>query len=1059
MAVTTIEIKGIKRDESPIAAEQGTCQEMVNLRRRDGGLRPVLPKRINYSGDKGSWNIRNFYNHNSLPEGEYLVDSRSINEQGKVIGGLKHIRMAGSGVIQELQTLVTWYIGDDERFDYNLDIIWGEAENQLRSLCAIGDLVVVSLMNRTTYHLYRDGEYHINSSLSSLPDISLALKSSDNGKTMHTISTTYVAGYSTGVKNTYEEMVAEYHKILRDLEEEDKYVGGFIVVAAYRMNDGTTIKHSMPVYHPGDAGFRKPKYSHRPAMYREVEVSPPHLGPDRTVTFEISRPGEYEIKDLFIGKMNYRLEVSIPSGWEKVISGVDVYAARIPRYKIPTRPVLSIADMALDVPLSTDELELNDIEDQFRGVIFRKVGSASVGEEGYIMQEETISFRNLDAREALQTDQMTHHDLGFHSSFVYNSRVHAADTVTHLFPGHALSMNQMDWVNPEYIEILADLPSGVIEEGNVDIVSAIYSSFGQAGQPVFRVYVGTPQDQKIVYLEMPQDAKVLADNASAMYHLVLPKIITYPHPGATKFEVIIPVNEQAYAVMYSGSFSTHDTYSFAFHIVNPGEDQTHLCSVAHGVPPPPTGLTIGDNIIDLLLTFNAADLSEPSSYTWGYRPLSSSGSPTMKTWNRPAHQSLLTSFMEWINFSGGLSGVPVELASTPYEMAGGSLLQVRLRPTGGENLSVHVSSYTNGYMVWTHDGGSSPYTEGHPLFFRDSRIFQPNRMQLSEIENPFVWPALQSYLIGEDRNNTISEMNVQSAPTSEGQFGSYPLVVFAKNGIYLVNQGDGRAVYGAVIHISRQRARKGILAIDGAIVFTTADGLFVLQGRNVEPLNRYLFENTQYPIVPNGVPNTENPLGDMGSGKDYIQNCVFAYDNKYREIAICNPAYSFHYRYSLESNIMFASNDTLSGSMLRHGKYLGWREGAAAYEIVDMDVDNNDQTVEVYFKTNPLHLGFPGFKKLRRTICYMDARTPAGGYITFAIFGGNIENNEYEDGSFIPLQAGSVPAAKHPVHIVVGRTPASHRYYIAMMSGKVDKDSVFQYIETEAHTSFAKKIR
>lgn len=50
-----IEIKGIQRDVSPMLAPMGSCQQMTNLRIRDGALRPVSPKLKMYDATPGTF--------------------------------------------------------------------------------------------------------------------------------------------------------------------------------------------------------------------------------------------------------------------------------------------------------------------------------------------------------------------------------------------------------------------------------------------------------------------------------------------------------------------------------------------------------------------------------------------------------------------------------------------------------------------------------------------------------------------------------------------------------------------------------------------------------------------------------------------------------------------------------------------------------------------------------------------------------------------------------------------------------------------------------------------
>ena len=324
-------------------------------------------------------------------------------------------------------------------------------------------------------------------------------------------------------------------------------------------------------------------------------------------------------------------------------------------------------------------------------------------------------------------------------------------------------------------------------------------------------------------------------------------------------------------------------------------------------------------------------------------------------------------------------------------------------------------------------------------------ISDPNRLQLSEVENPFSWPARNSYRIGEDRLNEIIDIAVQSFPTSEGQFGEYPLIVGATNGIYLVNQGTGNVVYSNVMNISRLKPNRGMMGIDGAIIFTTKDGLFILQGRTVNELNRYLISNIIYDTEDTETP--ENPHGDTSGGLQFLQDAKFAWDNQHREIIVAKPGEDYHYRFNPELGIFFAASGSWDDFMLLKGVYYGYNIAETDISIYDLDQDNDDDEIRIYFKTNPQLLTAQDFKKIQRLILYCDVQTDSYyGYLNLFVFGGNIINSTT---GYVLLQENKVDASKHPVHLITGRTPVSMRYFVFMLSGKVDKDSVIQHMEAD----------
>jgi len=332
-----------------------------------------------------------------------------------------------------------------------------------------------------------------------------------------------------------------------------------------------------------------------------------------------------------------------------------------------------------------------------------------------------------------------------------------------------------------------------------------------------------------------------------------------------------------------------------------------------------------------------------------------------------------------------------------------------------------------------------------------------------------VWPAVNSYPIGEDRHNTLRDFAVQASPTSEGQFGEYPLVVFSDYGIYLVNQGQ-EIVYGAVVKISKLKANPGVLGVDEAIVFSTKDGIFVLSGRQTRELNRYLVANTMYDTQPiTGIPASHLPHNDRApDGILFIQNPVFGWDDQHREIIIANRAYDYHYRWSPQFEMMSCAEGAYQGFVVKQGQYRGYRNkdravpGGEIFLCLDVEAMDTDlplssvDYVSVYYKTNPQHLGFMELKKLIQTQAYFDLPRADPAPLRFYIYGGNIIKGIHP---FKKLQESVVPTDTHAVHIIAGRTPLSARYIVFMMFGPVDPASAFHHITTDIKPVLPGRLR
>lgn len=129
----------------------------------------------------------------------------------------------------------------------------------------------------------------------------------------------------------------------------------------------------------------------------------------------------------------------------------------------------------------------------------------------------------------------------------------------------------------------------------------------------------------------------------------------------------------------------------------------------------------------------------------------------------------------------------------------------------------------------------------------DNRSYYPNRVQISEQNNPYVFKADKTYYIGSGDGDRIIGFGVNTLDISSGQFGQYPLYIFFQNSIYALEQGnDPSIVFRNITPISLIHGANSDLQITNvgrSIVFVYKDGIFALSGGNIneigQPIGNY----------------------------------------------------------------------------------------------------------------------------------------------------------------------------------------------------------------------------
>jgi uncharacterized protein (TIGR02145 family) len=118
-------------------------------------------------------------------------------------------------------------------------------------------------------------------------------------------------------------------------------------------------------------------------------------------------------------------------------------------------------------------------------------------------------------------------------------------------------------------------------------------------------------------------------------------------------------------------------------------------------------------------------------------------------------------------------------------------------------------------------------------------INDKNRVQVSEINNPWIYPTINSYRIGTSSNDVI-QLATMSEPMSVGQFGESPLMVFTSQGIFNLMQGQQGILYAAInrFNLDVLLQKDALVELGGAIVYATSKGLFVLAGSQREEISK-----------------------------------------------------------------------------------------------------------------------------------------------------------------------------------------------------------------------------
>lgn len=182
-------------------------------------------------------------------------------------------------------------------------------------------------------------------------------------------------------------------------------------------------------------------------------------------------------------------------------------------------------------------------------------------------------------------------------------------------------------------------------------------------------------------------------------------------------------------------------------------------------------------------------------------------------------------------------------------------------------------------------------------------IAEPNAINVSEQDNPFVFDVKYSYSVGGE----VMDIATSYLPISSTQIGQYPLTVFTSNGIYALEQGSG-TLYGNVVPLQPHVIQGKAVPTPYGTFFVSSKSLYVLAGREASNVS-YVLDGR----IEQGIKETHSfkalccsgngPLYDFSACisamdfEEFIDNAFLTYDQFRNELIISSSNESAGYSY------------------------------------------------------------------------------------------------------------------------------------------------------------------
>lgn len=306
-------------------------------------------------------------------------------------------------------------------------------------------------------------------------------------------------------------------------------------------------------------------------------------------------------------------------------------------------------------------------------------------------------------------------------------------------------------------------------------------------------------------------------------------------------------------------------------------------------------------------------------------------------------------------------------------------------------------------------------------------VHQPNRLQVSADNNPFILPYERSYRIGSSINRIITA-NSAAIEMSDAKFGEFPLYVFTTEGIYAMQSGT-ETLYSAIVPIAKDVAiNPNTLAVNGAVLFFTDKGLHSLSRNGVQLLSAGLHKDD------NRIP-------------EWMYTCKLAHLPEYNEVMCLlmdgENTTGKAYVFSLDNNC-WSERDVPQGQILNNNEVL------CVESIHNLVNEGEDVVATIELETRPIKLGASKeLKRLETLIVRFEADKDEELEVTIK---GSIDGVEYKD-----LRKVS---ATTNTDVLIRRTPSSVKYLkFVVKSGSLQSSIRLIRFDTEHYLRFVRRMR
>ena len=240
-------------------------------------------------------------------------------------------------------------------------------------------------------------------------------------------------------------------------------------------------------------------------------------------------------------------------------------------------------------------------------------------------------------------------------------------------------------------------------------------------------------------------------------------------------------------------------------------------------------------------------------------------------------------------------------------------------------------------------------------------VRMPNELRVAETYNPLRFLNRNVYPVGTGR---IRSMGSNVMDVAAYNYGQFPLYVFTTDGVFSLRVGEGTTAYSVVTQpaFTEPVASDVTCQIPAGVLFLTARGLFLINGRKVEFLSGSI-EELPVDLRFERSSDMDGVLPEMKELPRMHECTRMIYNNYKHEVLIVNPSWSFNWVLCLSDGSFYMSTERISNVVRNSMPNLVVMSGRDV-----LDFSREEGMVHVSFVTRPLSYGTQDIKMMERMI-------------------------------------------------------------------------------------------